>query len=713
MRKLLVPIVTISALLLAFISTPAQATLYDGTNGTVDCSESGFFTITNNVVVSYNVCSGNAHIPAGVTSIGLFAFYEQAHLKNVTFADGSQLVSIGNSSFDQSSLASIAIPDSVTTIVESAFRGTRSLAAVTFGAGSKLASIEDSAFSGSSVPSIAIPDSVKTIFPNAFSEAASLTTVTFGSASELVSIGGNAFNRASALTSITIPAAVTLIGNMAFSGTTSLNSITVAPGNTRYSDLAGVLFNLDKTSLIHYAVGKTEISYEIPASVTSIEEAAFSGATLLTSVTIPDSVTSIGGYAFSGTTSLNSITVAPDNVHYSGVAGVLFNLDKTSLIHYAVGKTEISYEIPASVTSIEEAAFSGATLLTSVTIPDSVTSLRNSVFRGASALTSMTIPAGVTSIGDSVFRGASALTSITIPDSVTSIGDNAFNGASALTSMTIPAGVTSIGDSVFRGASALTSITIPAGVTPIGANAFNGASALNSVFFFGQAPSVDDSAFSGISAKAYIKSGATGFAAVGFLWKGLTVAVGVYSLDYDSNDGSAVSSRLFVTGDSVSAPTQPTKSGNTFAGWSATDGGSILTFPYSLSQTADVVLYALWTAIAVPSSPTPATNSDEEALASEEEFVPPTVSAKKKYSLKSLSKRLGVIAISEKAKTSFKVAKGSKKICTVSGKKLTTLKAGTCKVIFIVQEPKTKNDKKPKATRTVKVLVVTKKVSLV
>jgi uncharacterized repeat protein (TIGR02543 family) len=233
------------------------------------------------------------------------------------------------------------------------------------------------------------------------------------------------------------------------------------------------------------------------------------------------------------------------------------------------------------------------------------------------------------------------------------------------------------------------------------------------VFFFGQALSVADSAFSGISANAFIKSGATGFADVGVLWKGLTVAVGVYSLDYDSNDGSAVSSRLFATGDSLSAPTQPTKSGNTFAGWSATDGGSILTFPYSLSQTADVVLYALWTAIAVPSSPTPATNSDEEALASEEEFVPPTVSAKKKYSLKSLSKRLGVIAISEKAKTSFKVAKGSKKICTVSGKKLTTLKAGTCKVIFIVQEPKTKNDKKPKATRTVKVLVVTKKVSLV
>jgi uncharacterized repeat protein (TIGR02543 family) len=457
MRKLLVPIVTVSVLLLASISTPAQAATYNGTSGTVNCSDSGFFTITDNVVVRDNVCSGDAVIPAGVTSIGDSAFYEQ-NLKDVTFEADSKLVSIGNSSFDQSSLASIAIPDSVTTIVESAFRDTRSLAAVTFGPASKLISIEDSAFSRSSVPSIAIPDSVKTIFPNAFSEAASLKTVTFGPDSQLVSIGGNAFN-------------------------------------------------------------------------------------------------------------------------------------------------------------------------------------------GASALTSITIPAGVSSIWDDTFKGASAL---------------------------------------------------------------------NSVFFFGQAPSVVDSAFSGISADAYayIKSGATGFADVGFLWKGLTVAVGVYSLDYDSNDGSAVSSRLFVTGDSVSAPTQPTKSGNTFAGWSATDGGSILTFPYSPSQTADVVLYALWTAIAVPSSPTPATNYDEEAVASEEELASRTVSAKKKYSLKSLSKRLGVIAISEKAKISFKVAKGSKKICTVSGTKLTTLKAGTCKVTFIVQEPKTKNGKKPKATRTVKVLVVNKKVSL-
>ena len=41
-----------------------------------------------------------------------------------------------------------------------------------------------------------------------------------------------------------------------------------------------------------------------------------------------------------------------------------------------------------------------------------------------------------------------------------------------------------------------------------------------------------------------------------------------------------------------------------------------------------------------------------------------------------------------------------------SGSKLKTLKAGNCVVTFTVQEPKPKKGKKPKATKTVKTLVV-------
>ena len=55
---------------------------------------------------------------------------------------------------------------------------------------------------------------------------------------------------------------------------------------------------------------------------------------------------------------------------------------------------------------------------------------------------------------------------------------------------------------------------------------------------------------------------------------------------------------------------------------------------------------------------------------------------------------------------SISVAKSSNKVCTKSGSKIKSLKAGNCVVIFTVQEPKPKGGKKPKATEIVKTLAV-------
>ena len=202
----------------------------------------------------------------------------------------------------------------------------------------------------------------------------------------------------------------------------------------------------------------TLIRITIPDSVTSIGNYAFSGCSGLTSITIPDSVISIGGLAFSGCGGLTSIVVDNDNKYFTSIDGNLYNKDKTKLIQYAVGKTDVSFIIPDSVTFIGYYAFYGCSSLTSIAIPDGVTSISESAFKYCSILTSITIPDGVTSIGNSAFYGCSSLTSITIPDRVTSIGEYAFRDCSSLTSITIPDSVTSIGDCAFYDCSSLTSV---------------------------------------------------------------------------------------------------------------------------------------------------------------------------------------------------------------------------------------------------------------
>ena len=350
--------------------------------------------------------------------------------------------------------------------------------------GYPVTSIGDSAFSFcSSLTSITIPDSVTSIGESAFHSCSRLTSITIPNS--VTSIGSYAFRNCTSLTSITIPNSVTSIGSFAFEGTGYYNN------SSNWEN--GELYIGNNLIVVRSALD----SYAIKSGTTTIAGNVFGyGYSDLISVTIPSSVIGISSTAFNDCPKLTSVIIDTNNKNYSSLDGVLFNKDKTVIVCYPVGKTNTSYVIPNSVTSIGDSAFSDCNSLTSITIPNSVTSIGSSAFRECTSLTSITIPDSVTSIGESAFSGCSSLTSITIPDSVTSIGDRAFSGCDSLTNITIPDSVTSIGSYAFSGCDSLTSITIPDSVTSIGDSAFSNCTSLTSITIPDSVTSIGDRAFS-------------------------------------------------------------------------------------------------------------------------------------------------------------------------------------------------------------------------
>ena len=83
--------------------------------------------------------------------------------------------------------------------------------------------------------------------------------------------------------------------------------------------------------------------------------------------------------------------------------------------------------------------------------------------------------------------------------------------------------------------------------------------------------------------------------------------VAIKVVTYNAKSGTAVADGSYVVGGSIATAPVSTWAGYTLAGWSATDGGTVVMFPYSPGVTTDITLFAIWTTNtpAPTTSPTP------------------------------------------------------------------------------------------------------------
>lgn len=321
----------------------------------------------------------------------------------------------------------------------------------------------------------------------------------------VTTINYNAFENSEKLISITIPSTVTRIEDT-FTNCTSLKKITVNDNNMVYSsDAYGVLFNVDKTVLLHYPSKSGTLNYSIPNTVDRIEDNSFYGSGI-ESVSIPQSVTSIGDNAFymSGLKSVSipgSVNqIGPNAFYYCDkLASVTLDegIKSTGINMFADCGNLTSVNLPNTLYKIAPYTFKGNSALKEINIPQNVKKIDIGAFWLCESLESIDIPNGVTYLGVSAFGNCTKLSKINIPSSLQKIEDNLFNYCESLTTVTIPLGVNSIGNYSFMNCKALKEISIPNSVLNIGNNAFEECTSLFSISIPNGVNRIEDNAFEG------------------------------------------------------------------------------------------------------------------------------------------------------------------------------------------------------------------------
>lgn len=175
-----------------------------------------------------------------------------------------------------------------------------------------------------------------------------------------------------------------------------------------------VLVTNDTVRIVKYT--GTDAKVAIPERidglpVVAIQAGAFDGCHGITAVTIPATVTSIHDHAFHGCPALTSILVDVMNPVYSSSAdGVLFNMEKTRLVRFPMGK-QGEYTVPQRTTEIGSHAFEECPGLTEITLPERLEEIGCRAFWGCSSLKTILFKGDAPKAADrSVFQGCSQAT---------------------------------------------------------------------------------------------------------------------------------------------------------------------------------------------------------------------------------------------------------------------------------------------------------------
>ena len=215
-------------------------------------------------------------------------------------------------------------------------------------------------------------------------------------------------------------------------------------------------------------------------NLTTLEEEVFEGCTQLANINLPDSVVSIGKNAFKDTLWYD---MQEDGLVYAGKVLYTYkgNIPENSTIVLkndtkGIADGALSFQeniknivLPYGLKHIGEDSLEGLTV-SSIDIPSTVESFGNDAFSMCKNIEEIKLPSGIKEIPNGMFSWCSNLKRANVPNGVTCINDWAFHDSS-LESVIIPNSVTRIGKEAFSG-TGISDVVIGANVKRIEENAF-------------------------------------------------------------------------------------------------------------------------------------------------------------------------------------------------------------------------------------------------
>lgn len=419
-------------------------------------------------------------LPASVETITANAFSGNTRLTSVKFASNGALREIGDYAFSGTGLLSVTLPagvslgkgvfswcESMVSADISAYAGAlpaqtfaqaTELSSVAFGAG--LTSIGAECFAATALTQLNLAATqVSSVGDRAFAGCGSLKSVVLGN---ITSLGNGAFaaSGAPALESVAFGEGSTVLGTNTFSGQSALVTVDLSSAQSSNVKLgAGVFRGCSSLATLTMSVaeagdsafeGCSSLSSGLDLSnLTKAGNAAFKNCKLLTVTSLP-LAESVGDEAFYGCEAVQSLamekvtSVGARAFMSSGLRSV--SIPRVEKIgKYAFAYTRLGndsngkWEIPATVSSIGEGAFSGLTFVTAFSIGE------NAKFFVEDGILYERIPNGVQVLAYPAGKSGA----VVLNDATVRTGASAFENAVNVTSVEFPYAFRAVGDRSF------------------------------------------------------------------------------------------------------------------------------------------------------------------------------------------------------------------------------------------------------------------------